>query len=193
VTYLDDFTMKFEKYFALVSFLSTNTYTKLVWYLDSGASRLMIEEHELFIILTKMDSYVHVELGDDAKYVVKGERTVLFQLELGGPLGAQDVLYVPGLKNNWLSVSAMDNKGFYFNFQRGKVLIHPEKDIPNTRMVIGVRNDTSYRFQCKHVRDLVHDSENLCELFHKRLGHLHYMALLILMGIVIGLLEFSIE
>jgi hypothetical protein len=44
------------------------------------------------------DSKVHVELGVDVKYEMKGEATVLFQLELGGSFDAQDVLYVPGLK-----------------------------------------------------------------------------------------------
>jgi hypothetical protein len=40
---------------------------------------------------------------------------------------------------------------------------------------------------------LVHDSDILCDLWHRRLGHLHYRSLLILMGIVTGLPEFSIE
>jgi hypothetical protein len=39
---------------------------------------------------------------------------------------------------------------------------------------------------------LVHDSDNLCELWHRRLGHLHYRALSILRGIVTGLPEFRI-
>lgn len=59
----------------------------------------MTEARELFSVLTEEDLGVHVELGDDAKYAVKGEGTVTFQLELGGLLDAQEVLYVPGLKN----------------------------------------------------------------------------------------------
>jgi hypothetical protein len=34
------------------------------------------------------DLYVHVELGDDSKYVVKGKGTFIFLLELGGSLHA---------------------------------------------------------------------------------------------------------
>jgi hypothetical protein len=60
-------------------------------------------------------------------------------------------------------------------------------------VVIGVREGTLYRLQGNPVQDLVHDNDNLCELWHKRLGHLHYRALLILRGIVTGLPEFSIE
>jgi hypothetical protein len=148
---------------------------------------------ELFSSLMERDSNVHAELGDDAKYEMKGEGTITFQLKLGGSLDAHDVLYILGLKNNLLSVSAMEDMGFVVTFQRGKVLIRPEKDISDKTMVIGVREGNLYKLQGKHVLDLVHDNENLCELWHRRLGHLHYRELLILRGIIIGLTEFSIE
>jgi hypothetical protein len=88
-TQLDEFAAKFEKEFTLVSCLSTNTVTRSAWYLDNGASRHMTEARELFNSLTEKDSGIHVELGDDAKYAVKGEGTILFQLESGGSFEAQ--------------------------------------------------------------------------------------------------------
>jgi hypothetical protein len=145
--------------------------------LDSGASHHMTEAWEIFSSLMESDSDVHVELGDDAKYAVKGEGIITFQLESGVSLDAHDVLYIPGLKKNFLSVSAMEDRGFSITFQRGKVLIHPEKSILDNAVVIGVREGTLYRLQGKPVQDLVHDNDNLCELWHRRLGHLHYRAL----------------
>jgi hypothetical protein len=50
-----------------------------------------------------------------------------------------------------------------------------------------------YRLQGKPVQALVHDSDNLCELWHRRMGHLHYKALPILREIVTGLPYFSVE
>jgi hypothetical protein len=44
----------------------------------------MAEARELFSSLTTRDSDVHVEFGDDAKYAIKGEGTLLFQLESRG-------------------------------------------------------------------------------------------------------------
>jgi hypothetical protein len=38
---------------------------------------------------------------------------------------------------------------------------------------------------------LVHDNDSLCELWHKRLGHLHYRALPALRRMVTGLPEFG--
>jgi hypothetical protein len=40
---------------------------------------------------------------------------------------------------------------------------------------------------------MVHDSDDLCELWHRRMGHLHHRALLALREIVTGLPEFSVE
>jgi hypothetical protein len=50
-----------------------------------------------------------------------------------------------------------------------------------------------YRLQGEPIRALVHNSDNLCELWHKKMGHLHHRALPIQREIVIGLLEFKVE
>jgi hypothetical protein len=86
-----------------------------------------------------------VDIGDDAKYVVKGEGIVLFQLELGGSFDSHNVIYVPVMKNKFLSVSSMEDNGFSITFHRGKVLIHPEKSILDIAVDFGVRDDTLYR------------------------------------------------
>ena len=83
--------------------------------MESGALHHMKEALELFNSLTE-DSRIHVELGDDAKYVVKGEGIFLFHLELGGSFDAHDILYIQGLKKNLLSVSTMEDMGFSITF-----------------------------------------------------------------------------
>ena len=94
---MSEFVAKFESDFSLVFYLSTSTVAKSAWYLDSGASHHMTKVHELFSSLMKTDSGIHVKLGDDAKYAVKGEGTISFQLESGRSFDAQDVLFLPGL------------------------------------------------------------------------------------------------
>jgi hypothetical protein len=58
---------------------------------------------------------------------------------------------------------------------------------------IGVREGNLNRLQGNPIQDLVHDSDNLCDLWHRRMGHLQYKVLLILREIVIGLPKFSVE
>ena len=48
-----------------------------------------------------------VELGDDANYEIKGIGSVLFHLDSGDTLHLQDVLFVPGLINNFISVGVI--------------------------------------------------------------------------------------
>jgi hypothetical protein len=47
--------------------------------------------------------------------------------------------------------------------------------------------------QGKPIYSLVHKNDNLCELWHRRLGHLHYRELSILRGDVASLPKFSID
>jgi hypothetical protein len=85
----------------------------------------MAEAHELFSSLMEKDSKVHVELGDNSRYALKGEGTFMFHLDSGGLLYSHDVFYVPGLNRNFLSDLFLEERGFVIAFQRGKVLIHP--------------------------------------------------------------------
>jgi hypothetical protein len=64
------------------------------------------------------------------------------------------------------------------------VLIRLSKYIPDIAVVVGVREGTLYRLQGNLIRALVHDSDSVCEKWHRRLGQLHYRALSILRGVV---------
>ena len=79
---------KFESDFSFVSCLSTNTTPNNAWYLDSVASRHMTEARELFNNFLEDDSDLHVELGNEAKYAIRGQGTMQFQLKLGGSFDA---------------------------------------------------------------------------------------------------------
>jgi hypothetical protein len=122
----DEFAAKFEKEFTLASCLSTRTITKGAWFLDSDSSHHITESRELFCIL-KEDSGIHVELGGDAKYAMKGEGTILFQLELGGSFEAQDVLYVPTLKKIF-SRSQLWRTGFLSSCSRKGKYLYVQRD-----------------------------------------------------------------
>jgi hypothetical protein len=39
----------------------------------------------------------------------------------------------------------------------------------------------------------VHNNDDLCELWHTQIGHLHYGALCLLKDMMVGLLDFKIE
>jgi hypothetical protein len=59
-----------------------------------------------------------VTLGDDYQYPIKGVGESNHKLNSRNSLKMKDVLYVPGLKKNLLSISALEKKGFGFVLYR---------------------------------------------------------------------------
>ena len=57
--------------------------------------------------------------------------------------------------------------------------------------VIGVRKGKFYRLSNQLAQALIHNIDDLCELWHIRMVHLHHGALKVLREIVIGLPDFS--
>ena len=62
-------------------------------------------------------------LGDDSQYPVKGMGEASNKLDSGKAMKMKDVLYVPGIKKNLVSISALDKRGFRVAFIDGKVLM----------------------------------------------------------------------
>ena len=69
--------------------------------------------------MSEHDSPHKVKLGDDYQYLIKGSGEVSYKLESMEYLKIKDVLYVPGLKKNILSISALVAKGMEFSFVDG--------------------------------------------------------------------------
>ena len=57
----------------------------------------------------------------------------------------------------------------------------------DTAKVIGMREDNLYRLNTLPIQALVHDSASMGELWHRRLAHLNYRALLAIKNIVTGI------
>jgi hypothetical protein len=124
---LSELASKFESDFSFVSCLYTSTTPSNAWYLDSGTSRHMKEARELFSSLSEEDSELHIQLGNNPKYPVKGQGTVQFQLESGGSFDAREVLSVPSLKKSMLSISVMEDKGYEGELSKGASIHSPRR------------------------------------------------------------------
>jgi len=70
-----------------------------------------------FSKLRKRDMQFHIEMENDGKYRAKGTGIVRFERELGNPMFLRDVLYIPGLKKNLISVLALEDKGYKVTFR----------------------------------------------------------------------------
>ena len=82
---------------------------------------------------------MEVVLGDDTVVRAVGRGTVCFERESMQPMFLRDVLYVPGLKKNLVSVSMIEDRGFGVYALDGKVHVFPKSAGPFESRVIGIR------------------------------------------------------
>ena len=191
-----EFQTLFERECAfLICCISIET-TPSIWYIDSRALSHMTGVRENLTDLRDTKVRMEIALGDDTLVRVAGIGIVSFQRDGLPPISFRDFLYVPGLKKNLISVSTLQDRGLEVSFRGTKVLIHPKGSRLTSRQVIGVRDGKLYRlfFQPQHVLAASSDGNNqLCELWHRRMAHLHHGALGGLREVVTGVSQLSLD
>ena len=136
--------------------------------------------------LEQKESPHKVMLGDDSQYPIKGLGEASYKLDSGKPMKMKDVLYVPGLKKNILSISALDKKGFIVSFIDGKVLMWTKGKTIDDAIEIGVEEGL-YKLKGHTDSALTASTINPSELWHRRLAHVHYKAIPIVSKVVTSL------
>jgi hypothetical protein len=113
---------QFELDFTLIACMASSALGS-VWYLDSGASFHMMRDKESFIDLEEKDLRIHIEMGDDGRYSATGIGTITFQRESGKPFQLKNVMHVPSLKKNLVSVAMLEDRGYDVVFSSGKAYL----------------------------------------------------------------------
>ena len=111
-----------------------------VWFLESGASFHMIRDKYFFSDLDEKDLGVHIEMGDDGRHSVTGIETISFERDSGKPFILKDVMYVPGLKKNLISVVMLEDKGYHVVFSEGKAFLRSKATSETRRIGVQVKN-----------------------------------------------------
>ena len=97
------------------------------------------------------------------------------------------------MKRNLVSISTLEDKGYKITFSKGRVLAwHKDSHISSSK-VTGFQESILYKLTIKPVQALLHDTIILSELWHRRLAHIHYRALLALGKMVTRLPEIQIQ
>jgi hypothetical protein len=134
---VEDFSHGFEKEYSLLVCLSSRETSTNVWYIDSEASRHIKGDREYFTNLTEIGD-IEVVPGNDSVVKVFGSGTISFQRQSLSPMLVRDLLYVPSLKKNLISVSTIDDRGYEVLFHDGKVLLYPKGSSISSAKVIGI-------------------------------------------------------
>jgi hypothetical protein len=146
------------------------------------------DQARLSNINEKKTSY-KVDLGEKITYPVEGFGQASVKLKIGNNVHLSNVLYVPGLEKNIVSIYFLEEKGNIIDFVDGKVLSwHKDSSIENAR-VIGTHEGNLYRLLEQNEEDIVHNEVNPNEVWHRRYTHINYQSLPFLKRMVEGIPE----
>ena len=110
-----------EEVACMTSFASSK-----VWYIDSGASWHMTGFRECFSKYREEKMNFQITTGNKAKCTPVGKGTIAFQTKSRERFHATNVLHVPGLGMNLLSMSQLQGKGYDVYFIKAKAYVkHP--------------------------------------------------------------------
>lgn len=148
----------------------------------------MIGKKEFFDSLEESINGSKIYLGDDSGYEIKGYGVISVKLPNGKISHLKNVLYVPGIKKNLISVSMMVDQDMQVKFFKTHCVI---KDYRNEIFATGMRVGSLYRVYAKSIpkQAMVAGGSTAEQLWHQRFSHLNLQDLMLLhkKGMVEGL------
>jgi hypothetical protein len=184
---------KIEDYVLFSALLGSVSPGEDSWLIDSGASKYMTGQRDILSSLTEKNFPHKVTLRHDYQYPIKGVGESTYKLDSRAPMKMKDVLYLPNLTKNLLSILALDNKGSRVAFIDGEVIMWPKGKTIEDAIVIGTKEIGMYKLKGHSDAALTHPTEIPCELWHRRLAHINYKALRYVSKVVTGLPEFKVD
>jgi hypothetical protein len=105
----------------------------------------MTGQRDILSFLSENKFSWKIILGDDYQYPIKGVGESNYKINSGTPMKKKDVLYVPSLTKNLLSISALEKKGFKVTFIDGEVLMWAKGKTMKEAIIIGKEEGVVYK------------------------------------------------
>ena len=151
------------------------------WWIDTGATRHVCSDRNMFTSFDPIDSREKLVMGNSATSDIRGQGKVILKMTSGKSLTLNNVLYVPEIHKNLVSGSLLNKHGFRMVFESDKVLLS------KSRMFVGKGYVCNGLFKL-NVMTVKHKTTNKAStssayllesssLWHGRLGHVNYGSL----------------
>ena len=154
------------------------------WIVDSGATCHLCNDRSMFTVFNDLESPQEIVLGDRHTLDAVGIGDVILNLVVNGKnkrRRLRDVLYVPQLVYNLLSVSKATETGKRVKFSSEGLKI---LDCDDRVIAVGVKRGNLYYLNCHkymdtqvHISDAPLKNESNELTWHRRLGHLNEKSL----------------
>jgi len=148
---------------------------KIIWYLDSGATDHLVNSDKYVENIKILERPIKIKVAKCEQYLIaKKKGDISMNCYVSGKITrvkVTNVLIVPNLEFNLISVSRLEMNGFKIVIENGKATIMLE----NKRIAVAVRKVKLYKLSAF----IANESECAClstkndaYLWHKRLGHI---------------------
>ncbi|CAL9011654.1 unnamed protein product [Prunus brigantina] len=131
-------------------------------------------------------------MGTREHVEVTGKGTLVVETKVGKRY-IKEIILVPGLKENLLSVGQMIEHGYYLVFGNHKVEIYNDSSLSNLVAKVQMRGNRSFPVKLQAEMHLAYKAsvDHSTELWHRRFGHLNMSSLKLLkeQDLVVGLPE----
>lgn len=160
---------------------TTNNISEQKWCLDSGATSHLCNKLSEF---TEIDSSKRGRLclASNSSTEIAAKGTVSFDAEISGVktnIKLINVLHVPELRSNLLSVAKITDKGFSVQFNKNRAIVTGSDK--NVKLVADRVGDLYYvrefkTAECRNISNMTHKAQKQLETlktWHRRLGHIN--------------------
>ncbi|CAL2234203.1 unnamed protein product [Prunus armeniaca] len=151
-----------------------------VWYVDSACSNHITSQASLLVnIDTKVTAKVKMGTGDLVQATGKG--TLVINTK-SGPRYIKEVMLVPGLDENLLSVGKMVEHGYYLDFGNSMVEIFDDSSMENLVAKVSMIGNRCFPLSLKYGNSIAIKAtvEESTWCWHRRFGHLNLQSLRLL-------------
>jgi hypothetical protein len=160
-------------------FAETDDYD--AWFVDSGASVHMTCNKNWYANFKETHNGANIYLGDDRTHQIKGYGDIHVTLLNGTVRHIRNVVYVPGIKKNLISVSTITDRNLKVEFFKNYCIVKDLLDHFQT-VATGVRAGGLYKLDVtsKAHHALTSTTMPIEILWHQRYGHINHPDLLLL-------------
>ncbi|KAM1349820.1 hypothetical protein EV1_003830 [Malus domestica] len=148
-----------------------------VWFVDSGCSNHMTANKN---ILHNVDTtnLTRVKMGNGQLVDTLGRGTIAVHTK-NGKMFIKDVMLVPDLKQNLLSLGQLIEHGYYLYFGDNTCKIYDRRNRQQLVAKIEIRKSRSFPLTIEYATQSAFKMEvqEDSKLWHKRLGHLNFQSL----------------
>ncbi|CAL9004078.1 unnamed protein product [Prunus brigantina] len=151
------------------------------WYIDSGCSNHMTSSRADLLVDIDRRVKAKVQVGTGALVEVAGKGTLVIET-MKGKRYIKEVMLVPSLVENLLSVGQMTEHGYFLLFGDSKVDIFDDRSLRNLVVSVKQKGNRCFPliFSINKELALKTKVQECAHIWHKRFGHLNFRSLKLL-------------